>query len=64
MEIGTAEMIERTKFVAEGATSLAEVAARMRAFADELERLAGRGWELSAPVDDGYLHMELRGTRL
>ena len=38
----------------DGATTLAEAAAKLRAFADELDTLAVEGWQLSGAIEDDY----------
>jgi hypothetical protein len=44
----------RAKWTMDGATTLAEAAQRFRERADELEQLAGAGFELDQPVNDDY----------
>ena len=47
----------RAKWTMDGATTLAEAAARFRERADELERLAGAGFELDGPVENDWATM-------
>lgn len=44
----------RAKWAIDGATTLAEAAAKARAFADELQRLHDEGYVLREPVEDDY----------
>jgi hypothetical protein len=44
----------RAKWTMDGATTLAEAAARFRARAGELDELARAGFELEQPVSDDY----------
>lgn len=44
----------RAKWTMDGATNLAEVAARFRERADEFDELARAGFELQEPVNDDY----------
>ena len=44
----------RAKWMMDGATTLAEAAARFRERADELDQLARRGFELEQAVQDDY----------
>jgi hypothetical protein len=44
----------RAKGVMDDATTLAEAAEKVRAFADELQRLHDEGYVLSEPVSDDY----------
>ena len=44
----------RAKWTMDGATTLAEAAARFRERADELDQLARRGFELEQAVQDDY----------
>jgi hypothetical protein len=44
----------RAKWTMDGATTLAEAAARFRGRADELDELARAGFELMEPVNDDY----------
>jgi hypothetical protein len=46
------------KYVAEDVTTLADVADRLQAQADELKQLAADGWRLTQPVDNGYVILE------
>jgi hypothetical protein len=46
--------ILRGKGIIEGATTLSEAAKLSRKFADYLESLEKSGWQLCAPVHDGY----------
>jgi hypothetical protein len=50
--------IRKLKWIADGASTLSDAAARLRAEADELERLEREGWQLAEPVNDSYLHLE------
>lgn len=47
-------VVVRAKWTMDGATTLAEAAARFRGRADELEKLASAGFELEQPVSDDY----------
>jgi hypothetical protein len=47
-------LLMRAKWTMDGATTLAEAAARFRERADELDRLAHAGFELDQPVNDDY----------
>jgi hypothetical protein len=47
-------VVVRAKWTMDGATTLAEAAARFRERADELEELARAGFELDRPVTDDY----------
>ena len=44
----------RAKGVMDDATTLAEAAQKVRAFADELQRLHDEGYVLTDPVEDDY----------
>lgn len=44
----------RAKWMIDGAATLAEAAAKARAFADDLQRLHDEGYVLREPVDDDY----------
>lgn len=46
----------RAKWQMDGATTLAEAAAKVRAFAGKLDQMAREGWELEAEVADDYGH--------
>jgi hypothetical protein len=46
--------IIRAKWIMDGATTLAEAAAKLREFADELDRKHAEGWTLRQPVEDDY----------
>jgi hypothetical protein len=48
------EDIIRAKWSMDGAETLREAAAKLRAYADELERLEREGWHLMQPIDDDY----------
>jgi hypothetical protein len=45
------------KWTADGASSLAEAAAKLRARADEFDQMRAEGWTLSCQVDDGFVHV-------
>jgi len=47
-------LVLRAKWTMDGATTLAEAAARFRERADELDELACAGFELEHPVSDDY----------
>jgi hypothetical protein len=47
-------LVMRAKWTMDGATTLAEAAARFRERADELEALARAGFELEQAVNDDY----------
>ena len=47
-------LVIRAKWTMDGATTLAEAAARHRERAEELDELARAGFELEQPVDDDY----------
>jgi hypothetical protein len=47
------ELSSRAKSM-DGATSLEQAAAHVRAFADQLESLEAKGWRLTNPVDDDW----------
>jgi hypothetical protein len=55
---GPESQIDRFKWVADGETTLAGVAEKLRAYATYLDGLIEQGWELTHEVDEGYLHME------
>ena len=44
----------RAKWVMDEATTLAEAAGKLRAFADELDRMHAEGWRLEGPVADDW----------
>ena len=44
----------RAKWVMDEATTLAEAAGKLRAFADGLDAMHAEGWRLERPVDDDY----------
>jgi hypothetical protein len=44
----------RAKWTMDGATTLPEAAAKLRAFADELDRMHAEGYRLERPVEDDY----------
>jgi len=44
----------RAKWVMDGATTLAEAAAKLRAEADRIEQLGKDGWTLEGPIDDDW----------
>jgi hypothetical protein len=44
----------RAKWTMDGATTLPEAAAKLRAFADELDKMHQEGWALEAEVADDY----------
>ena len=44
----------RAKWVMDEATTLAEAAGRLRAFADELDRMHAEGWRLEGPIMDDW----------
>jgi len=46
--------IIRAKWTIDGATTLAEAAAKLRERADEYDRLHKEGWTLQEPVSDDY----------
>jgi hypothetical protein len=46
--------IIRAKWAMDGATTLAEAAAKLRAFADELDRMHAGGYRLEDEVADDY----------
>jgi hypothetical protein len=48
------ELTIRAKWSMDGATSLKEAAAHLRAFADQLDSLEADGWQLTSPVDDDW----------
>lgn len=48
------EPIIRAKWLMDGAVTLPEAAAKLREFADELDRLARDGWTLEQPIDEDY----------
>ena len=50
-----------TKFIADGATTLAGAAAMLRGVADELDRKHAEGWTLRQPVDNGYCILDEPG---
>lgn len=47
-------LVLRAKWTMDGATTLAEAAARFRERADEMDDLARAGFELEQPVNDDY----------
>jgi len=50
----TGDVCLRAKWTMDGASTLAEAAKQVRAFAEEIEDLAREGFELRAPVEDDY----------
>jgi hypothetical protein len=46
--------IIRAKWTMDGSTTLGEAAVKLRAFADELDRMEADGWQLERPVEDDY----------
>ena len=54
------ERVIRAKWCMDGAETLAQAAASLRAYAAELERLEHEGWHLAQPIEDdyGFLHRE------
>ena len=56
MEPDEAEETEiiRAKWIMDEATTLPEAAAKVRAFADELDRMHAEGWRLEQPIYDDY----------
>lgn len=54
----TGEIVLRAKWTMDGAETLAEAAALLRRFADELDALANAGFHLMGPVEDdhGFAH--------
>lgn len=51
------EMLEKIKWVCDGATTLSEAASQLREYADYLLELEQDGWQLNRPAEDSYLHM-------
>lgn len=45
------------KFLFEGCSTLAELGARLRDVADDLDRRSTEGWSLAEPVDGGHAHL-------
>lgn len=54
MKTKQSETVIRAKWSMDGATTLAEAAEKLRAFAGELDGMAAKGYELTRPVDDDY----------
>jgi beta-lactamase class A len=52
----------RAKGIIDGATTLAEAAEMVRAFAAELQKLHGEGYVLREPVEDDYVFYYKSGT--
>lgn len=50
------ETIIRAKWTMDGASTLPEAAAKLRAFAGKLDRMAAEGWTLEDEVADDYGH--------
>lgn len=48
------DMIVRAKWRMDGAATLPEAAAKLREFADELDRMHTAGYALTGPVEDDY----------
>lgn len=46
--------IIRAKWTMDGAATLAEAAAKLREFADELDQKHAEGWTLQQAIDDDY----------
>lgn len=44
----------RAKWTMDGATTLSEAAAKLRAYADELEQRERDGWQLDGPIEDDW----------
>ena len=55
-------LVLRAKWTMDGATTLAEAAARFRERASELDELARAGFELEQPVTDDYCEAAERRT--
>lgn len=51
---GDGDPIIRAKWAMDDAATLPEAAAKLREFADNLDRLHGAGWKLRQPVEDDY----------
>jgi len=51
----------RCKWMADGCTTLAEVAERCRDFAKWMEKLEKDGWQLVRPVEDDYAYVHFVG---
>ena len=54
----TEESILRAKWCMDGAATLSQAAAKLRAFADEVEELEREGWQLTQPICDDYAFIE------
>lgn len=52
------EEIIRAKWTLDGARTLEEAAQFAENFAAHLRQMAAYGWELTAPVEDDYGHVE------
>lgn len=52
----------RTKWIADGATTLTDAAAKLRAFADKVDQLIADGYRLNGPVDNGYAEITKTGV--
>lgn len=52
------EYLWRCKWVADGATTIAEMAEKLRAEADWLDAMERSGWVLVSPVEDDYGQLE------
>lgn len=46
------------RWLADGATTLAEAVSRIRAYAEYLDQLEGMGWQLTSEVDNLYLFLQ------
>ena len=60
--MGPHSRIIRAKWIMDGATSLAEAAAKVRAFAAELDQMVTDGWELVDEVTDDHGHCRKAGA--
>ncbi len=45
------------KYLFEGAETLADLSAALRAVADDLDQKARAGWRLAEPVEGGWAHL-------
>jgi hypothetical protein len=60
--MSTDEII-RAKWTMDGAETLSEAAKMLRDFADHLEELERKGWQLDGPVADDYGDIRKRPKR-
>ncbi len=55
------QLLERSKWVADGASTLNEAIAAFEGYVEYLRKLRDEGWELQQEVDNAYLFLGRRG---